>query len=537
MLVKCMLYRKHFDVCYGCGRLGHRADVCPYPNDKVCRESGSGNPAQDHRCEVECKLCGKDHPTGDNRCKERYKIPYLVRRRRCERTRRDEEEARAACAEACYQYKEVGVCHDEDHNTTTSQQSDKDTNRQNSANGHAQDHSASFSKLTGGKSLRQSRSRSKSRSRPRSHSRATRGSGSTQVCTNEEKELLSRDSKKSLELRNKLMNHTVDEGLAKAIEQKNRLLEYDRTSKRRTKVIDDNSDYYSSDNKWLTLEQREMIRKKEEELYAEQHASRRQQKVTLDFAGRQVVKEDPRHASMQSLFQSLVEPMAEININDQLCREVESIHFVDPALDMPPFEYVPTAVLRAPTCPMWDNSLVCTSSNGLVISSRIQDRALMEMSDDGFALSVQQPFAGLLVAGIKKHEGRAWFTTYRGRLWIHAACKQPSQEDITEVTGIYRQIVKAETEELKFPDEYPTNCLLGCVNLVDCLPQDTYREQYPFGECISPFVFICERPQGLKTKLPMKGQHKICMLAFQPHQKETEGLGIELAHPVQCHRY
>lgn len=99
------------------------------------------------------------------------------------------------------------------------------------------------------------------------------------VCTNEEKELLSRDSKKSLELRNKLMNHTVDEGLAKAIEQKNRLLEYDRTSKRRTKVIDDNSDYYSSDNKWLTLEQREMIRKKEEELYAEQHASRRQQKV------------------------------------------------------------------------------------------------------------------------------------------------------------------------------------------------------------------------------------------------------------------
>ncbi|KAL3211043.1 hypothetical protein MRX96_036666 [Rhipicephalus microplus] len=249
------------------------------------------------------------------------------------------------------------------------------------------------------------------------------------VCTNEEKELLSRDSKKSLELRNKLMNHTVDEGLAKAIEQKNRLLEYDRTSKRRTKVIDDNSDYYSSDNKWLTLEQREMIRKKEEELYAEQYASRRQQKVTLDFAGRQV--------------------------------------------------YVPTEVLRAPTCPMGDNSLVCTSSNGLVISSRIQDRALMEMSDDGFALSVQQPFAGLLVAGIKKHEGRAWFTTYRGRLWIHAACKQPSQEDITEVTGIYRQIVKAETEELKFPDEYPTSCLLGCVNLVDCLPQDTYREQVP----------------------------------------------------------
>ncbi|KAH7961261.1 hypothetical protein HPB52_006391 [Rhipicephalus sanguineus] len=247
-------------------------------------------------------------------------------------------------------------------------------------------------------------------------------------------------------------NLTVDEGLAKAIEHKNRLLEYDRTSERRTRVIDDNADYYSSDNKWLTLEQREMIRKKEQELRAEQHASRRQQKVTLDFAGRQVVKEDPQHASIQSLLQSLVAPMAETNINDRVCREVESTHFMDPALDMPPPEYMPTGALRAPkrNRPMGDNSLVSTSSSGQVLSSRIQDRALMEMSDDGFALSVQQPFAGLLVSGIKKHEGRAWFTTYRGRLWIHAASRQPSQEDISEVVGIYRKIVNGTCPSLPF---------------------------------------------------------------------------------------
>uniref|UniRef100_A0A224Z5K4 Protein containing ASCH and zf-C2HC5 domain n=1 Tax=Rhipicephalus zambeziensis TaxID=60191 RepID=A0A224Z5K4_9ACAR len=345
------------------------------------------------------------------------------------------------------------------------------------------------------------------------------------VCTNEEKEILSHDSKKSHQLRNKLMNQTVDEGLAKAIEHKNRLLEYDRTSERRTLVIDDNSDYYSSDNKWLTLEQREMIRKKEQELRAEQHASRRQQKVTLDFAGRQVVKEDPQHASIQSLLQSLVAPMAETNINDRVCREVESTHFMDPALDMPPPEYMPSGALRAPkrNHPMGDNSLVCTSSNGQVLSSRIQDRALMEMSDDGFALSVQQPFAGLLVAGIKKHEGRAWFTTYRGRLWIHAASRQPSQEDISEVVGIYRKIVK-ETEVVKFPAEYPTSCLLGCVNLVDCLPQDIYREQYPCGECFSPFVFICEEPQELKMKFPMKGQHKIFKMDSRLHHAAKKTL-------------
>uniref|UniRef100_A0A1E1XCG3 Putative activating signal cointegrator 1-like protein n=1 Tax=Amblyomma aureolatum TaxID=187763 RepID=A0A1E1XCG3_9ACAR len=340
------------------------------------------------------------------------------------------------------------------------------------------------------------------------------------VCTNEEKEILSHDSKKSHQLRNKLMNQPVDENLAKAIEHKNRLLEYDRTSERRTRVIDDNSDYYSTDNKWLTPEQREMIRKKEQELRAEQQDSRRRQKVTLDFAGRQVVKEDAQNASIQSMLQSLVAPMVEVNVNDEACKEVEATHFMDPALDMPPPEYVATGTLRAPKrCrPVGDGSLVCTASNGQVLCSRIQDRALMEMSDDGFALSVHQPYAGLLVAGIKKHEGRAWFTTYRGRLWIHAAGKQPTEEDINEVVDIYRKIVEDTGANVRFPAQYPTGCLLGCVNLVDCLPQDIYREQYPFGECFSPFVFICEEPQELKVNFPMKGQHKIFKMEPRLHQ-------------------
>ncbi|CAN7943584.1 unnamed protein product, partial [Ixodes pacificus] len=96
MLVRCTLYKKQIDVCHECGRLGHRADVCPSPNDKICRGCGCSNPPPEHRCAPKCLLCGKGHVTGDRKCKAKYKIPYLVKRRQWERRMREEEEAAAA---------------------------------------------------------------------------------------------------------------------------------------------------------------------------------------------------------------------------------------------------------------------------------------------------------------------------------------------------------------------------------------------------------------------------------------------------------
>ncbi|KAH7978225.1 hypothetical protein HPB49_004868 [Dermacentor silvarum] len=61
---------------------GGEAGVCPNPEDKICRGCGCKTPQRDLNCEAECELCGKHHITGDKKCKARYKIPYLVRRRR-----------------------------------------------------------------------------------------------------------------------------------------------------------------------------------------------------------------------------------------------------------------------------------------------------------------------------------------------------------------------------------------------------------------------------------------------------------------------
>lgn len=66
------------------------------------------------------------------------------------------------------------------------------------------------------------------------------------------------------------------------------------------------------------------------------------------------------------------------------------------------------------------------------------------------------------------------------------------------------------SEHIKFPESYPTGCLLGCVTVTDVLSQEQYRKMYPDGESDSPYVFICEYCYQLPIKFPMQGKHKIC---------------------------
>ncbi|KAH6948018.1 hypothetical protein HPB50_022456 [Hyalomma asiaticum] len=86
-LVRCSLYREEVDICYACGRLGHRAEVCPTPGNPICRGCGIPKPDMSHQCTPKCKLCGGEHQTGDKKCKHRFHIPYIIRRRRWDRAR------------------------------------------------------------------------------------------------------------------------------------------------------------------------------------------------------------------------------------------------------------------------------------------------------------------------------------------------------------------------------------------------------------------------------------------------------------------
>ncbi|KAL1440279.1 hypothetical protein MTO96_001219 [Rhipicephalus appendiculatus] len=152
VLLQCTLYSRQTDICCACGRLGHRADVCPNPGDVICRGCSASNPDQEHQCTPKCKLCGGAHLTADKAGKERYHIPYVVRRRRWERARstRDNDDREATS--------EFNAAADDDETSELSTDGRSDGRRSRSR----------------GRSKNRSKRASRSRSCPRSRSRSAR---------------------------------------------------------------------------------------------------------------------------------------------------------------------------------------------------------------------------------------------------------------------------------------------------------------------------------------------------------------------------
>jgi len=101
-------------------------------------------------------------------------------------------------------------------------------------------------------------------------------------------------------------------------------------SAKRTRVIDDESDYFATDsNQWLTSKQRSALRSKEAEIRAKRHASRRDRsrQVTLDFAGRRVVEEDQDVTTLMG--DDSADVVAEFNPDDF------SVDLVNPNMKLP----------------------------------------------------------------------------------------------------------------------------------------------------------------------------------------------------------
>ncbi|XP_050074585.1 activating signal cointegrator 1 [Anopheles maculipalpis] len=342
------------------------------------------------------------------------------------------------------------------------------------------------------------------------------------VCTEQEQRMIESTTRKGDNLRRSLMEQNRPAGWEEALAMRNRLLEYDRNSEKRTTVIDDEADYFKTHSIWLSDAERKKLAQLEEELREKRHASRLARKVTLDFAGRQVLDEAVLSTEdMEEIFRqaSLVdspqtERGKENNDPGRVAHDNDDVH---PSLYVPAPTFI-DSTLDGTTVP----STMSSASGYDGVYSRVQDKEFLEMSDLRHCLSMHQPWASLLVAGIKRHEGRTWYSSHRGRLWIAATAKPVCPDTVQELEHFYRKLYEDDT--IQFPTQYPAGCLLGCVSVKDCLPQEEYRKQHPNGESDSPFVFVCEEPQELPIRFPLKGDHKIYMLDSRIHQAAVKAL-------------
>ncbi|VFQ85406.1 unnamed protein product [Cuscuta campestris] len=145
-------------------------------------------------------------------------------------------------------------------------------------------------------------------------------------------------------------------------------------------------------------------------------------------------------------------------------------------------------------------------------------------------LTMHQPWASLLVHGIKRIEGRSWPSPITGRLWIHAAGKVPEPETIKTMEEFYREIYAVHgITNLQFPEHYPVSRLLGCVEVVGCVTREELVswDEIPEGvrlEGQTDFCWLCEKPQKLVIPFEMRGRQGVYNLERKVYEAAVRGL-------------
>jgi ASCH domain len=105
------------------------------------------------------------------------------------------------------------------------------------------------------------------------------------------------------------------------------------------------------------------------------------------------------------------------------------------------------------------------------------------------ALSTRQPWAHLIVNGIKRIENRSWRTNYRGPMLIHAGIRW-YDEPLEEIE---------ERHAVTIPRDLSLGGIVGAVDLVDVVE----RADDPFF--CGPFGWVLANARPVRFR-PMSGQ-------------------------------
>ncbi|KAL3138475.1 hypothetical protein ABBQ32_006266 [Trebouxia sp. C0010 RCD-2024] len=91
--------------------------------------------------------------------------------------------------------------------------------------------------------------------------------------------------------------------------------------------------------------------------------------------------------------------------------------------------------------------------------------------------------------------------------------------NLQEMQAFYKQVHEAEGRDVtpNLPKSYPTSVLIGCVDVVACLPASAVEAWQALPDTIkqevgSPYCFLCENPKRLIVPQQMRGYPKLWQL-------------------------
>ncbi len=125
------------------------------------------------------------------------------------------------------------------------------------------------------------------------------------------------------------------------------------------------------------------------------------------------------------------------------------------------------------------------------------------------AISIKQPWASLIIEGIKDIENRNWFTNYRGRLYIHTGKRVDVQgaEFLSRLHPKYKTLID---DSMKI-----VGGIIGYVNLIDCVTR--HESEWFHGR----YGFVMSAPKKIEFR-PLRGKLSVFDFEFD------EWAGIQL---------
>jgi len=148
------------------------------------------------------------------------------------------------------------------------------------------------------------------------------------------------------------------------------------------------------------------------------------------------------------------------------------------------------------------------------------------------ALSVWEPWASLIAAGVKRHETRHWETTYRGPIAIQAA-------KTLDLAGAPDQLCQDVLGQL-WPKGRPLGFVVAVAYLSDCTPTDHVLQELTAADRESGnyapgrFAWRLDNVRPLAEPIPLTGRQGL--FNWLRPDDLSERLGVPLNHHNACER-